>query len=80
MAVILPPSEQQMAIRAKNARIRQLRERIRIALEDSSDLTMSASDLELIQTKALGREYTRYQENDSPKGDNIPGVCYRQAA
>jgi hypothetical protein len=38
---------------------------------------MTPKQLELLSLKIKGLEYRRYREDDSPKGENIPGVRYR---
>ena len=80
MAKIIPPSEKQMEIRAKNALKRELSRKLENVILNGNGIMLSASELALIQVKAKGREYTRYQENDSPKGDTVPGVNFNIAA
>lgn len=38
---------------------------------------MTPSQLEILRTKIAALAYRRYREDDSPKGENIPGVRYR---
>jgi len=61
------------------ARLRLVR-KINEALENSEEVTITPSELRMINIKASQYWYDHYQENDSPKGETIPGVNFRLAA
>lgn len=39
---------------------------------------MTPAQLEMLRLKIRALEYERYREDDSPKGENIPGVRHRK--
>ena len=56
---------------------RKLKKRLEQALVSNKGLVLKASEVRLINVKRMEREYDHYTEEDSPKGENVPGVRYR---
>lgn len=57
-------------------RFRRLIKRMQKAIDRHLGITLSSSELRLLNIYATQEWYDHYQENDSPKGENIPGVRY----
>ena len=55
---------------------RKLMYKIQTAIRADASITLSAKDLRMINLKATEYWYDNYQENDSPKGETIPGVNF----
>lgn len=75
-----PPSKQELAKRARNSRIDLLEASLTIARHGFQGITLSHRELELIEVEKKAREYVDWAEEDSPKGETIPGVSFRFAA
>jgi len=74
---ILPPTQHQLDLRARNAIKRGLRTKINEARADGDGITLTEREIWLISLNPLEKEYIRYAQNDSPKGESVQGVRRR---
>lgn len=49
---------------------------IEVALRDNTTLTLTPAQLRMINLKATEHWYDHYVEEDSPKGETVPGVNF----
>ena len=57
----------------------EIRRRWEISKLMEEEFRITYEELQQVQLQIAGRDYDHYREDDSPKGETIPGVRYRPA-
>ena len=80
MVKFILDDDQLVEIRKRNKRIDKLMDRVQKARQVGGGITLTKGELEMMVVQKKGREYVEYQQNDSPKGESVPGVRFKIAA